>query len=235
MVLNLDDIPPDVLGSTIIETLKSHPNPKEIEMIQIQHRFKLLSLPNDIGYFKNVCTLMLSDNALTELPWSLVYLKELSVLDISYNMFRTFPHVITYLKKLRSLNISGNENIRGIPDSILQLENLETLEMGGIPKLHPDILALEGKGVKHIFEKLRSRCSRNNLWKEGYVPSLMYLCMETIIQTQVDYVNLEVIPTRMKSYINQTDEDYSKNVNVGKCSRCKKYFSTTAYFDQHLC
>ncbi|KAM3738928.1 hypothetical protein ACB098_09G166400 [Castanea mollissima] len=53
--------------------------------------------------------------------------KHLRLLNLRYSMLETLSSSISTLKHLRYLNLDGNKNIKKLPDSICDLQNLETL------------------------------------------------------------------------------------------------------------
>ena len=53
--------------------------------------------------------------------------KHLRLLNLRYSKLKTLSSSIGTLKHLRYLNLQGNRNIKKLPDSICDLQNLETL------------------------------------------------------------------------------------------------------------
>ena len=69
-----------------------------------------------------------------KLERSLIGLCSLTELDLSYCNVRTIPNVLGCLSSLESLNLKGN-NFVCLPESIIQLSNLNDLYRGGCAHL----------------------------------------------------------------------------------------------------
>jgi GTPase SAR1 family protein/3',5'-cyclic AMP phosphodiesterase CpdA len=93
---------------------------------------------------KNLTTLGLSFNNLTEIPDSITRLQNLTMLDLRYNNITKIPDNITRLQNLTELDLSEN-NITKIPDSITRLQNLTELDLSenNITKIPDSITRLQ--------------------------------------------------------------------------------------------
>ncbi|KAK7392888.1 hypothetical protein VNO78_21338 [Psophocarpus tetragonolobus] len=57
--------------------------------------------------------------------------KYLRVLMLDFSEFENLPRCIEKLKHLRYLSLAGNEKLKGLPDSLCSLQNLQTLNLSG--------------------------------------------------------------------------------------------------------
>ncbi|MCP4762267.1 MAG: hypothetical protein GY870_10840, partial [archaeon] len=72
---------------------------------------KLKSIPESIGCFKKLKTLIINDNYLKSLPNSISNLELLEILSLKHNKFQTIPKVVFQLTSLKKLNLGYNELI----------------------------------------------------------------------------------------------------------------------------
>jgi hypothetical protein len=82
-----------------------------------------------IAELKNLTTLDLSDNEISEIPDAIAELKNLTTLDLSDNEISEIPDAIAKLKNLTELFLYDNQ-ISEIPDIISELKNLKVLHLG---------------------------------------------------------------------------------------------------------
>lgn len=88
--------------------------------------FKLLVIPEEIGYLTGAGRLLLENNHLSELPTSMRKLSYLDALDLTNNRFTTVPEVISANRSLEVLKLSANQ-LTSIPEWFKHLNNLRTL------------------------------------------------------------------------------------------------------------
>ncbi|NTU98829.1 hypothetical protein HGA64_02380 [Candidatus Falkowbacteria bacterium] len=86
------------------------------------------ALPSEIGKWKKLTLLDVSDNKMTGIPAEIGQLTELSSLDYSNNMLDTMPNEIVGLKKLKTFSLAGNL-YRDVPSQLLQMPNLGLLDL----------------------------------------------------------------------------------------------------------
>ena len=86
--------------------------------------FKMSTIPNEIGEFKNLEVLTLDGLGLKELPESIGNLTNLNTLILRNNNLNSLPQSIGKLKSLVFLNLMGSGNvIQKLPKSISQLDD----------------------------------------------------------------------------------------------------------------
>ena len=230
-------------------TLQTHPQPAHVRKMTLCGRNKITQIPVAIGHFENLETLILSNNHIEAISWAIVYLRELKVLDLSYNMLTEVPRVIGHLSRLEELNLQGNQLSR-IPTELLNLTRLKKLDVSKNYKLFPSDKANISTDKKAIFEMLKKRLNRMDIWEDctpwvsehGFsmdrtksVPSLHELCMKGVMKYKVDYLAPRFVPPVLKNNLSDVEHAYRNNLNLAKCSNCRSYFSTKENFDNHLC
>jgi GTPase SAR1 family protein len=89
---------------------------------------QLSELPAVLGELKNLTSLDLGGNQLSELPAVLGELKNLTSLDLSRNQLSELPAVLGELKNLTSLDLSSNQ-LRELPAVLGELKNLTSLDL----------------------------------------------------------------------------------------------------------
>ncbi|AAM05694.1 COR domain-containing protein [Methanosarcina acetivorans] len=101
---------------------------------------QLTQLPSEITELKNLTTLNLSGNQLTQLPSEIGELKSLTSFDLSVNQLTQLPPEIGELKNLTILNVYRNQLIQLLPE-ITELKNLTTLDLSlnKLTQLPPEI------------------------------------------------------------------------------------------------
>jgi len=106
----------------------------------------LTELPSEITELKNLIALDLSQNDLTKLPSEIIKLKNLTSLDLSWNNLTQLPPEIAGFKSITKLNLSRNEFVQ-LPVEIADIKNLEVLNLfkNSLARLPPEI----GK-LKHL-------------------------------------------------------------------------------------
>lgn len=103
---------------------------KDLEVLTLQDN-SFDTMPSNLGDLTNLKELNLRGTGITSLPESIGQLKQLEVLNLSYcHQLTTLPKAIgelTNLKKLILWRFKGT-----VPDSIMQLDNLEELDIHGL-------------------------------------------------------------------------------------------------------
>ena len=88
----------------------------------------LITLPEFIGCFSSLRSLILKDCNLYQLPVSIFSLKYLEILNLEGNNLKKLPKSIRSLRSLKILNLSKNQ-LKNIPFSIGALSSLEDLDL----------------------------------------------------------------------------------------------------------
>ncbi|ESP02175.1 hypothetical protein LOTGIDRAFT_111299 [Lottia gigantea] len=103
----------------------------ELRALQLDHN-EILSLPDTISSFKNLVTLDISANNMTQLSSELVKLHNLKTFIARNNCFDTdsLPKDFGLLRSLEVLHLGGN-NFIDMPAQITELPSLRCLYMGG--------------------------------------------------------------------------------------------------------
>jgi internalin A len=118
----------------------------------------ITEIPSEIGQLKNLTELGLVSNQLTELPAEITQLKNLCQLGLGNNKLRKLPAKITQLKKLDCLGLGLNQFSR-FPAEITQLKNLTGMSLNSnqLTKLPAEIGELKkltglDLGINHLIE-----------------------------------------------------------------------------------
>lgn len=109
--------------------------PKEIGFLTILSELdvsflELTSIPNEIGKLTNLESFACVGNRLVELPDGLCELKNLTELYVQRNNLQILPGDIGNLVKLQILDIESNDSLTRLPESIINLVNLQKLRNG---------------------------------------------------------------------------------------------------------
>lgn len=88
----------------------------------------LITLPEFLGCFSSLRSLILKDCNLYKLPVSIFSFKYLEILNLEGNNLKKIPKSIRSLRSLRVLNLSKNQ-LKNIPFSIGALSSLEDLDL----------------------------------------------------------------------------------------------------------
>jgi internalin A len=91
---------------------------------------QLTELPEFSAHSSTLRSLYLSGNHLSRLPESIGQLKNLESFDVSGNQLGTLPQSTARLTKLRSLYLSGN-HFKSVPEPVSQLVGLRSLDISG--------------------------------------------------------------------------------------------------------
>jgi Leucine-rich repeat (LRR) protein len=148
--LNLPELKEE--AQTIRDWLKENPNQvATITQLTITNDHSLSCIPPEIGYFKgleqldvsnskiqflsgaisqleNLKYLNLDGNTLQTLPENIGELKKLEYLFLSHNPITALPSSISKLKKLKELDLTKNQ-LNSFPSSLCQLTNLQKLKL----------------------------------------------------------------------------------------------------------
>jgi Leucine-rich repeat (LRR) protein len=131
----------------------------------------LRKLPDWVADLRELTELRLFLNELETLPDSLASLARLEYVDLHLNRFTEIPEVLFRIRMLADLNLRydywpGYEgHIKQIPSTILQLENLRTLDVDGQPIETPPPEVVK-EGVEAI----------KNYWRQRQEAGVDYLC-----------------------------------------------------------
>lgn len=102
-------------------------NFEKLETLIIKNH-KLTSIPTTVGNLQNLTNLNLSGNQITKLPKAIFYLSSLKELDVSFNKIRNLPGLLRNLNSLEKLDISHNQ-LYSFEKPILQLRKLKFLSL----------------------------------------------------------------------------------------------------------
>ncbi len=239
---------PITVDEHFYQALSIHKNPSNVKELHLCRKPKICNIPLLIGQFENLVVLDLHDNGLIDIPWSFVYLHKLEKLDLSFNCLKYIPKIICYLQNLKVLNLKQNYLV-AIPTELLQLEKLQKLDLTNNKYLGGITPEQTEKGVTAIFEILKKRQGRTDLWANskpwlGYgaspvylssVPSLHELAVDSIIANKIDFLVFTNVPPRLKTYLTKSYEDHRNRIKVAKCSQCSYFYSSKELFDNHDC
>lgn len=237
--LGFDDI---FKGNNVSFTDNIKAEPDSMTHLTASHA-SIKSIPEDIGRYRNLKNLDLSNNLIEYIPWSVVYLKELEILDLSHNQLTKLPSTMFYFPKLISLDLSYNLFER-LPIELLLYNKLETLNVEGNLSLVSPPLDLCLQGKEAIFTELEKRQSRTNAWarwKPYYtgqftcLQTLVEICIESIIYSKLDYLASTTIPPTVKNYLSSAEKHQVYQISLMKCSTCRAYFTKDYIFDNHMC
>jgi len=105
---------------------------KDIKSLEVRGvffgRFKLLSLPENIGDLKDLEELTVIRTEISAIPESLFDLANLKKLDIKQNKITSLGSEVSKLKKLETLDVSMNQLAR-VPDELTKLKALSNLKV----------------------------------------------------------------------------------------------------------
>ena len=207
----------------------------------------IYEIPVNISDFRNLVELDMARNKIEDLPWPIVFLSKLEILNLANNCMRTLPPVLFRLTSLKSLNVCNNM-LQTLPTDFLLLKNLEILLVSGNSELKSPSIETCSQGKDAIFESLRNRpdAKRQNVWKRckpyygesariSYVKPLIELCIDEIRGKEIDFMAAEHFPPVLKSYLAEQVNSSNDIRNLHKCSMCRRYFSSRAYFIDHVC
>lgn len=230
--------------SQLLEVLKSLQEKQNVKFIYL-HSTKIRNVPASIAEFENLTELHLSNNKIEFIPWSFILLKKLTILDLSNNIMKNIPTLMCYLPNLVELNLENN-NLTNLPTELLHLPKILVIKVAGNDSLKSPPLSecIQGKDV--IFTLLQKRVQRTNVWSGwkpyyqekgvGYLNSLVELCIECILTSNVDFLSTSHIPPVMKNYISEVEKkDQYGLPGLKKCSNCGRYFSKNETFENHNC
>lgn len=159
-----------------------------------------LRLPEEIGNFKTLEKLLLSNNGIASLPDSIGKLKTLKHLGLSNNQLRQLPSTIGNLAQLQGLSLSNNK-LCTVPESMGKLKNLEHL------KLSENKLETIPSSFGALQRLKSLRISKNNL-------SVLPACISRLANLQtlrISHNHLRVLPESIGGLQNLTLLNLSKN------------------------
>lgn len=99
----------------------------------------LTELPSGLGYCISLVNLNLSRNKLQTLPIEFNLLSNLEYISISENEFKEFPMILLSLPKLKAIDISQNQ-LTDIPEAIESMESLQKFTVYGNKDLDQSII-----------------------------------------------------------------------------------------------
>lgn len=123
---NLREIPRTVIGSMV-----------SLKVLDLSWT-PLQSLPDSVGYLKQLVSLLLVDVPITRLPASVTELGCLEVLEVCRSKITELPSDIHRLRSLRHLGLQNCEGLECLPRSLSRLTSLQHLSMDGCSRLWTD-------------------------------------------------------------------------------------------------
>lgn len=231
--------------SQLFEILESLQEKQNVRYLHL-HSTDVKTLPASIGAFENLTELHLSNNKIEFIPWSILLLKKLTIFDLSNNKVQHLPTVICYLPKLVELNLKNN-NLTKLPTELLNLPKILIIKVEGNDSLKSPPLSVCAQGKDKIFKMLQNRLKRTNLWGNwkpyyqengpNHMRSLVEMCIDCILISDVDFLSASHIPPVMKNYISDVEkmDQHGLLPRLKKCSNCGHYFSKAEFFDNHDC
>lgn len=171
----------------------------------------LTELPAEICLLRRLDTLSLSNNRLKSLPSAIGYLINLESLHLDRNMLTTLPRSFSGLKKLKVLSIAANE-FSEIPRSVMLLNRLITLECDRNPLLQgvpSEITRLSQLARFHVEEcpKLLKESQYSKFSEERTTkgpPSLLESSARSLIRNRRPV--LYSLPRHLKLFISRSEE-----------------------------
>ncbi len=91
----------------------------------------LESIPSEVFEFKNLKSLCLGFNQITEIPDDISRLASLKHFFVASNMLTSLPESIGEISSFQSLNIVDNNHISSLPESITNLKDLKHIYVRG--------------------------------------------------------------------------------------------------------
>ncbi|OWF52619.1 hypothetical protein KP79_PYT25519 [Mizuhopecten yessoensis] len=153
----------------------------------------------------------------------LCYFPSLKILDLSSNALESLPTDLLNLEALETFNVCGNNDIKSPPLSTCHEGKEAIFRALGIRRTRVDALA----NWKPYYQGNKTKASELN--------SLVKLCIDCIIESEIDFLSAEIPPV-VKTYLTETKKQESSLLpNLLKCSECERYFSKTFIFENHDC
>jgi len=208
-----------------------------------------LSVPYSIGQCHNLTCLNLSNCSIHELPWSIIYLRVLKILDLSFNYFQVLPSILSSLSNLEDLNLESNRLV-ALQRSIVFLPKLKYLHIENNNELISPPYNICVKGISSMQQFLDEKVQKKNLWENSHayytdeqnslpfytqVQPLIVLCVNIVIKSKQDYIHMNHVPPRLKTYLQTREKEAKLSIKVAKCGDCGGCFSNEYYFDAHIC
>lgn len=132
----LSEIPESVLKCTTLKHLElSYSN--------------ITVIPDTISNLKNLDTLILNKNKITNISPNLQKLNKLKTLVLSYNKLKEIPEWIGNMQSLEEIGLNGNREIKRVPKSLVNLNNLQYL---GLPNKIDDTMNMND--VKYLEQNM---------------------------------------------------------------------------------
>ena len=233
----------------LTDVLDAHTNCTAVTHIVVTQHIQLSNIPTSIGKFVNLMLMDLSSNNLDDLPWSVMYLRGLKILNLSNNQFHSIPPIIGHLTSLEELILKGNY-LQCLPTSLVHLKLLKVLQLDGNDKMIAPPVHICKQGTDAVIKHIQKRLGRSNMWsdcKQHYtedshcthsafqMKSLLEICVAAVLMFKINYFSQAYVPPALKRHLHDRSVAEMEAVKVSKCSRCKRYFSTSANFDGHDC
>lgn len=142
---------------TTLDELKRYADPDRIRKIDLSS-LELTSVPGEIYRFKNITTLSLGRNKMTNPHLDLKQFKQLDYLDLNHNPVKKLR--LTGTQKLENINLQGTGIVR-IPRSLKKVRNLKSVWLGFNPKLN--LKRRDFKTIRNVTDLNLYACSLSTL------------------------------------------------------------------------
>ncbi len=142
---------------TTVEELKQFADTDQILKIDLSV-LELTSIPEEIYRFKNVKTLNLGGNKITDIRLDLKQFIQLDYVDLDHNPIQKLR--LTRAKHLENINLQGTGMVR-VPRSLRKIPNLKSVWLGFNPKL--DLKQRDFRRIRNIRDLNLYACSLSTL------------------------------------------------------------------------
>lgn len=229
------------------EALSMYPEKKSVQKLTYCDNGNIEKIPEIIALYENLTSLVVQNCSISAIPWSIIYLKNIKVINLSNNHLECLPNTISHLTTLEQLCLSKNL-LQTLPTSLLKLTNLWKIDVRENTTLKSPTLAICNRGrdaifaalekrltIRNVWEKSTPWIDENNVWNERGLKTLVELCIETVLECNVNFQIMPYIPPHFKDYLSVREKMKMTSIDVAKCMSCSKYFSSIYTLEMHNC